>query len=136
MEMKIKVLATVAALLTMSSTSLFAKTNFCHYSDYFHLGEDSPAGIHLLNFATDDNIVFKPFSETSFYLNDVSSCPREGGTATVRYGDETHFCTLAIHDGAYEMHPKVVAVECDGLSYSDLTYDGVLTYKYTLHFRK
>jgi|SRR5579862_6208027 len=136
MEIKTKLLTVVAALLTINSASLFAKTNLCHYSDFFHLGVDTPAGVHLLNYGSNDTIVLRRISETSFYLDDVPACPRAGGMATVTYGfDATHYCTIAIHDGAFELHPKVEAVTCSGLSYSDMTYDGVFSYKYTLHFR-
>ena len=137
MEIKTKVLTVVATLLTISSASIFAKANICHYSDFFHLGEDTPAGVHLLDLSTDDNIIARKISDTSFYLDDAPSCPRAGGSAIIQYGfDNNHACTLVIHDGAFERNPTVSAVECKGLSYSDLTYDGVLTYKYTLHFRR
>jgi len=136
MEIKTKILVTIATLLTISSTSSFAKTKICHYSDFFHLSADSPAGMHLVNNTSDSNIVVRPLSD-SFYLEDAPSCPRNGGNATITYaiGNQA-FCSVFIHDGAYELHPKVVATDCHGLSFSDLSSDGIFTYKYTLHFRK
>lgn len=126
----------MAALFTLSSVSVMASPQWCGYTDFFHPSSDSPKNLHILAISGDSNVKVTKRSSSTFTISDVPSCPPNGGYATVLYGtDAQHVCTLTIHDGELMNDPDTTA-KCNGLQFNGQTYDGTLTYRYTLHFSK
>jgi hypothetical protein len=127
-----KIITLIAITSAISSVAFASKA--CNYRDYFHLNNDSPVEIKLVSLSSDSNVIIEQRDAASFYIKDAPSCPPEGGYATVRYAlDTTHYCDLNIKDGEFEADPEVTAT-CQKLSYRGLTYDGFMSYSYTLHF--
>lgn len=125
----------LAISLSLISSISQAKPQSCNYSDYIHLSSDTPTYVKILNLTSDSNVKVEQKDARSFYIKDADTCPPSGGNVEVRYGDTTHYCDLKIHDGELEFHPEVTA-SCHDLAYNGLTYDGFVSYSYSLHFAK
>lgn len=130
---KLTVSTILLANLAAASTG-YTKPLSCGYKDHFHLGKTSPVSLHITKIASDNNVTVKQLDATQFDVNDAANCPPEGGTEYVTYSiDPTHYCKLTIKDSELKNDPDIT-VNCKGMDYNGWTYDGFLSYSYTLNF--
>lgn len=129
-----KTILAVSALTLLVATSAYAKPEWCGYVDHFHLDQNTPTNLQITRVSTDGNVNVQQIDNTRFNIADTNNCPGDGGYAYITYSvDPTHFCNLTIHDGPLMNDPNIAA-SCQGLSYNGVSYDGFMSYSYTLSF--
>ena len=134
MKIKSSVLISLFALTT--AVSAFAKPENCFFTNHYHADNQS---LVIIQTTSDNNTQITKTSNFSFDFHDLT-CPPEANvhnTGTVIYSSSNGSqCTLSIVDGELMADPDLTA-NCSGnLKYAGYTYDGFLTYGYTLHFQQ
>lgn len=131
-----KLLTLIAAACACSAGVAMASPSWCGYTDSFHTNMNNKIHPVVTNASSDQNIQVQWSKGSSdFALHDAASCPQGGGHATVTYQTSSgQTCTLNLHDGELMDDPTVSVVNCQGMQYMGMTYDGFMTYRYTLNF--
>lgn len=105
---------------------------WCDYKDYFHISDQSPAGIYVVSGYSEQDVILQIVGPRSFIIRDSYFCRSGYAHVTVAY-DQDHWCVLDIKDGPYMNHPSVMASSCNGMRYFDTTYDGLGSYSYSIN---
>ncbi|MGQ3892491.1 hypothetical protein [Legionella sp. CNM-4043-24] len=114
------------------SVSAQAEEFYCGYRDYFHLSNNTPASIFVINAYSNADMYVQVVGPRGFELRDTPRCVSGYAQVTVAV-DAAHYCVLEIKDGPYMSSPTVSA-SCNQLTYKGIRYDGFNTYSYSLSF--
>jgi hypothetical protein len=95
----------------------------------------SLVGASISSLQTDGNLRIASQSGGSFVVSDRDPNVGNGGSVTLRASNKFGACELVIEDGAFQMNPTVVAVNCmNGLTYAGMDHP-YGSYQYTLKFK-
>jgi hypothetical protein len=136
---KIMMTLILGSLFVAASAS--AKPMLCGYVDAFHANDGSSTRISS-PISSNGDISVEQIGANSFRIHDNQSDPSScnvgsQGTATITYAlDANNYCTLQVTDSPF-LNTPVVQANCHGnLSYTGMSYDGTLSYSYTLAFSR
>ena len=140
-----KILISLISLSALGIMSVsYAQPMVCPYTDHLHISKDSPTNAHIMNaILANGNVKAKKTSKSSFNITsakcDNSNDWFKSGTVVVTVGtDKKNKCTFTIIDGATMDNPELIYEPlCTGnFKIDDISYDGYLTYSYSIHFSK
>lgn len=130
-----KTLALTALLASAVVVHAHANPLICPFNDKFDIR--APEQAVIKGFSTTGNLHAVKLSLTSFQLNCAHDRNIDPGNLYLQVGaQKENYCDLVIHNGPFEMNPRVTMVFCP----SKLRYAGMEhvrgTYHYTLKFHR
>lgn len=110
-----------------------AKTYYCPFTDKFAI--NIPKSGKILDALVQGNVSYTYLSDTFFTLGCANDRNVGSGDVTMNVGfDDTHKCTIILHDGPYVINPSVTVLKCDG----EVNFNGIEgllgSHNYTLYF--
>lgn len=107
-----------------------ANQSLCGYKDTFHLSNETPPGIFIVNGYSDIDVILQLVGARTFVVQDGYSC-RFGNAHVVVADIQGNWCNLDIQDGPYMNHPTVRA-SCGGMNYIGTNYEGLGSFSYSI----
>ena len=132
--MKKQYIPVIALFALTTATAAFAKPQTCYYTDHFH---SDPQSLVLGAVTSDTNTQVTKTSDFSFDMHDLTCPPNAPNVAKAIYtGPNNGVCTLTVEDNELWEDPTILANCSGGLKYAGDSYDGFMSYAYTLHFQQ
>jgi hypothetical protein len=134
-----KTLLSLASLaFSISCAHAYTPRNACDYKDTLSITDaTAPAATHILGEVRATNgAQITDLTSSSFVIKGLCAPGSTDTTVNVTFGTSPeNSCALTIQDGQFTSDPIIQSVTCTGnLVYTGITYDGLMSYSYKLHF--